>query len=145
MDHSRDRGSAAVEVTLLVPMLLALLLFVVAAARLTSARLTVNEAAHQAARTLTLARDPATAQQQARAAAVAVTTGKNLPCRTVDVAVTLPPPRPQQGGDSGPFAVATVTLSCTVPLADLTGLALPSTTTVTGTATSPLDRYRGTP
>jgi hypothetical protein len=142
-----DRGSASVELTLLTPLLLILLLFVVAAARLTTARLTVQEAAQQAARTLTLTHT-ATAVQRARAAAETVTTGQHLPCRHLDLTTLPPAAGPASAGEaapagaSGSVAVVTVRLACTVSLADLTGLALPSRTIVTASVSSPLDRYR---
>lgn len=140
-----DQGSAAVEVTLVAPIMVALLLLVVAADRITSARLTVQEAAHQAARTLTLNGDAAVARQQAQTAASAVTTGKNLPC--THLALTVDPPAAPPATDPGPATVAVVTvhLECTVALGDLTGIALPSSTVVTASATSPLDRYRSIP
>jgi Flp pilus assembly protein TadG len=142
-DRHDERGSAAVEVTLLAPLMIALLLLVVAAGRITSARLTVQEAAHQAARTLTLARDPTAARQQATAAAHAVTTGKKLPCTHLDLTIDLPnASNTGAGADPAPVAVATVRLTCTLPLGDLTGLALPHETVITATAASPLDLYR---
>jgi Flp pilus assembly protein TadG len=144
-----DRGSASVELTLLTPLMVVLLLFIVAAARLTTARLTVQEAAQQAARTLTLARDTADAVQRARDAAQAVTTGQHLPCRHLDLTTTLPPATGRASigtataaGASGSVAVITVRLACTVDLSDVTGLALPSSTVVTARVSSPVDRYR---
>jgi Flp pilus assembly protein TadG len=144
-----DAGSVAVEVTLLAPAMVALLLFVVAAGRMTSARLAVQEAAQQAARTLTLARNPATASDQARSAAIASTSGKQLPCQQVTITINVPTPAapgsatPAGTGTGLGVAFAAVRLSCTVTLADLTGLSLPSTTVITATATSPLDRFKG--
>ncbi len=39
----------------------------------------------------------------------------------------------------------TVTVTCEVPLADLALLGVPGSRTVTGTASSPVDVYRGPP
>jgi Flp pilus assembly protein TadG len=137
-----DVGSAAVELVLLAPLLIVLLLFVVAVGRLTTAHLTLDDAAAQAARTLTVIRDPATARTQARATATTAASGLN--CRPLTVTLDRPP----LGAGTGPVpavVLATARLSCTVSLADLTGLGLPSTTVLTTTATSPIDRYLATP
>ena len=143
-----ETGSAAVELTLLTPLLILLLLFVVAAGRITSARITVQDAAQAAARTLTLS--PITAGtgsadiEKANAAAATATGG--LPCEHLVVSVTDP-----SSGAVAPAAVpaavqvVTVQVACTVNLGDLTGLGLPATTVITVTATSPRDRYRSDP
>jgi Flp pilus assembly protein TadG len=153
-----EAGSAAVELTLLTPLLIVLLLFVVAAGRITSARLTVQDAARHAARALTLAADPRAGLAPARAAAVAAASG--LPCQDLTVALTDPGTRPDGAGAPGgmntpgdmnaPGGAAqalavTVQVTCTVHLGDLTGLQLPARTTITATATSPRDRYRSQP
>ena len=148
----------AVEITLLVPAFVVLLLFVVAVGRMASARLSVQEAAQQAARTLTLAGDPATATDQVRAAAISATTGAGLPCEQVTVTINLPPTTTTLAGTTtggagvnvggagvGGVTVATVRVVCTVSLADVTGLGLPSTTRLEATATSPIDRHRSLP
>lgn len=138
-----ETGSAAVELTLLTPLLIALILLVVAAGRVTSARIAVQDAAAQAARTVTLARTPGTATDQARTAATTATIGKGLPCRQVTVTITTPGADARStAGPGGALQVVTVQVACTVALGDLTGLKLPATTVITGTATSPLDRYR---
>ena len=139
----RDTGSVAVELTILAPTLIILLLFVVAVERLTSARLTVQEAAHQAARTATLTRNPTVATRDARATALAVTTGKDLPCNDMQVTVDVPARSAEPSAARTASTVATVRVACTVTLTDLTGLHLPSRTVIVATATSPLDRYKG--
>ena len=144
-----ENGSSAIELTLLTPLLLVLLLFVVAAGRITSARLAVQDAAHAAARTLTLTSGvPGTANATASAAASAAT--HEVPCQHLTVSIT-DPSAPTAADAVTPGAIrsavqiVTVQVTCTVNLADLTGLALPTTTTITATATSPLDRYRSQP
>ena len=132
---SRERGSAAVELTLLAPLVVLLLLLVVAAGRLVSVRLAVDDAAHQAARTLTVARGPVPAADAAREVAASALAGR-VNCRQVTVTMGM---APDMAGGS-----ATVTVSCVVQLSDLAGLALPSTRTITGTASSPMDIFRGT-
>ena len=179
-----DRGAAAVELTLLAPLLVCLLLFVVAAGRVTSARLAVQDAADQAARSVTVAQDPADAGERARATATAALSGDRPGCRHVTVTLTSPPLGSGSGAVAAPSpvppvaalippvvpspvvpppvvtspvltppvvippvtpAVVTVTVTCDLGLQDLTGLALPVSSTVTATATSPLDIYRSAP
>jgi len=137
----------------------ALLLLVVVSGRVTSAHLALQNAAQQAARTLTLARDPAAGLDQARAAARNAADGAGVACQQVDLTVlgtspwsSLATSSPGAVGtvateadDAAPATVpVTVHLTCTVDLGDLTGLALPTSMTLTATATSVLDRFRST-
>jgi Flp pilus assembly protein TadG len=149
-----DNGSAAVELTLVTPLLIVLLLFVVAAGRVTSARITVQDAAAAAARAVTL--DPAgsalggaswtgTAGEE-RARAAAATATSDLPCRNLTVTVTNPgDPTVASTPASPSLRLVSLRVACTVDLGDLTGLGLPATTVITATATSPRDRYRSEP
>jgi Flp pilus assembly protein TadG len=140
----RDRGSAAVEVTLVTPLLVILLLFVVSIGRLASARLAVQDVAQQTARTVTLAPDPATAGVSARAQATAALAQAHLHCQSISVAVTLTGALSAGRGTLPRPTQARVEVSCRASWQDLTGLAVPASQTVTATATSPLDLYRGT-
>jgi len=146
-----DAGAVAVELTLLAPLFVLLLLFVVAVGRVTSARITVQDLARHAARTLTV--DPAgPSTDRARRSALDEANRNGLTCKTLTV-TTVPPAAPAAGAAdpaaspaaTPPGGAVTVRVSCTVTLGDLTGLFLPSTADLTATATSPLDRYRGTP
>ncbi len=131
----RDAGSAAVELTLLAPLVVLLLLFIVAAARSADARGQVDAAAAAAARAASAARSPAEAATAAQEAARAGLTVGTAACRTVSVTV-----------DTSAFVRggwARATVSCQIDLADLAGLRLPATRTLTSTATSPVDLYRG--
>ncbi|MCK9921183.1 pilus assembly protein [Frankia sp. AgPm24] len=131
----RDGGSAAIELTLLSPLIVLLLLVIVAAARGADARGQVDAAAAAAARAASAARSPAQATQAAQAAARSGLTIGSHTCRTVTVTV-----------DTSSFVrggLARATVSCQIDLADLVGLRLPATRTLTATATSPLDVYRG--
>lgn len=126
----------AVELVLITPLLLLLLLFVTACARLTTAQLRVNAAVHAAARAASITRAPAGATRAARTTAGQTLTGAGPACRSLSVRIDTHRYRP--GG------TVRVRLTCTVALADLALLHLPGTRPVTGTATSPIDRYRGT-
>jgi hypothetical protein len=106
----------------------------VAAGRATSAHIDVAEAARQAARAASLARDPATAERAARQTAAAALASDRITCTDVDFAVDTTRLRP--GGS------VTVRVSCT---RRLTGLALPAATRTSASFTSPVDAYRGDP
>jgi Flp pilus assembly protein TadG len=130
-----DRGSAAVEIVLLTPVLVTLLLFVVLVGRLESARGTVDAAARDAARAASIARSPGAANAAAVTAATTSTRTAGLHCEslTVDVTGTLA---------AGPTVAATVT--CTVALGDLAlGLHIPAARTIAAHFVAPVDQYRG--
>lgn len=130
-----ERGSAAVELVLLVPMLVLILLLVVALGRFASARGLVDEAAHQAARAASLTRSAPAAEQAAYQAAHAALDGAGVTCTSLAVTV-----------DTGGFAPGgrvRVAVSCTVSLAEMSALGLPGHRTLEGKASSILDEYRG--
>ncbi|SDB96990.1 TadE-like protein [Raineyella antarctica] len=132
-----QRGNAAVEVVVLVPALMALVGLVVAGARVWSARATVDEAAHRAARTATVISDARTSAALGREAGLRNLA--DLSCRpsavVVDAtALSRPPGSPGE---------VTATASCTVALADLLLPGLPGRITITADAVSVADRYRG--
>jgi hypothetical protein len=92
----------------------------------------LHTTAAAAARAASLQRDPAAAQAAAETTAAHADTG----CTSLIVRVDTSGFRP--GG------TVTATVTCTVDLSDLAGLAVPGTTTLTATATSPVDLWRGT-
>ncbi|CAO5240131.1 TadE/TadG family type IV pilus assembly protein [Frankia sp. AgKG'84/4] len=130
----RDGGSAAVELTLLAPLVVLLLLLIVAGARGADARGQVDAAAAAAARAASAARSPAEATAAAQTAARSGLTVGTPACRTMTV--TLDVTDFVRGG------LARATVSCQVDLTDLAGLRLPLARTLTSTATSPVDLYR---
>src|SRR5207245_3708784 len=80
-----DRGSAAVELVLITPVLIVLLFFVVAAGRFAVARNRVDEAARDAAREAsTWARAPA-ASDNGMARGMAGLNGRGVTCRNATV------------------------------------------------------------
>lgn len=129
-----EAGGVTVELVLLTPLLIVLLLFVVALGRLAGARLNVDGAAAQAARAASIARDPATAAALAKQTATAALGSDHVTCAHLAVAT-------DTAGFS-PGGQVSVTVTCTVDLADLTGLRLPTSETVTSTAHSVIDTYR---
>jgi len=132
--HRDDRGSAPVELAMVVPLLVMLLLFVVLCGRLVSAQLDLDAAAHGAARAASIARTPAAADAAARRTALNTLAARGVTCRQPRITVDT--------GGLRPGGVVTVTVACTVPLSDLTLLGVPGSRVASSTATSPVDRWR---
>lgn len=130
-----QRGSVAAELTLMVPALLVLLLFVVFCGRLADARLRVDDAAHQAARAATLARNPSQAVSDARATAQGALAGAGVSCQQLTVDT--------QPADFQPGAMLSVTVTCRLGASDLALPAVPATIAVSARADSVIDRWRG--
>lgn len=131
-----DVGSAALELVLVTPLLILVLLTVVALGRLADARLIVADAAHQAARAASLARTDSHARSDAQQAARTALQEARSACTSPRVTVGT--------GGLEPGSSTSATVTCTADLSDLTHLALPGSVRVTGTAHSPVDRYRST-
>lgn len=127
-----DRGSMAVEVVVLVPVLLLVALLVVAAGRYVSAEGEAEAIAREAVRAATLERDGASALAAARATAAAGTPA-SLTCDPVDL-----------GGTFAAGEVVRVDVACTVSWSDLGMLGLPGTVQVEASSAAPVDRYRRT-
>lgn len=131
----RDRGSAAVELALITPLLVLTLLLVVALGRLAQTQLRVNDAAHQAARAASLARDPASATARARATAAAALDSGGASCRSMAVNVDT--------SDFRPGGTVTVTVSCVTALDDVRLLGVPEAKTLNAAFAAPVDAWRG--
>lgn len=129
--HSDDRGSIAIEVVLIAPILIALLLLVAGLGRMAHTRGQVDGAAADAARTASLERDPEAARAAGEQAARAYL-GPDA-CRTLDVRVDTAAFHP--GG------AVTAVIRCTASLAGLGLSGLPGSRDFTATAVAPLDTY----
>ncbi|WP_123369666.1 TadE/TadG family type IV pilus assembly protein [Cellulomonas sp. PhB150] len=126
---SDERGSMAVEVVVLVPVLLMVLMLVVAAGRLVSVEGQVQAAARESVRSATLERDRGSAARAAESAAAAA-----LPSSADCTPAVL----------SGAFVAGgtvTVELRCKVSWAGLSSIGLNGSTTVTAQSSAPLDQY----
>ncbi|MFI1584764.1 TadE/TadG family type IV pilus assembly protein [Embleya sp. NPDC020630] len=130
-----DAGSVAAELAVLLPLLVLVLLLVVAAGRLAGNRIEIKDAAHQAARAASLARDPVSARARAESTARSALDSSGLSCRNVGVSVDV--------SAFAPGGVARVTVRCTVDLADVTATGMPGSRTLAATATSAVDTHRG--
>ncbi|HTD48993.1 MAG TPA: TadE/TadG family type IV pilus assembly protein [Acidimicrobiia bacterium] len=129
-----ERGSATTEVVLLTPAVILMLLFVVALGRIGSSRAEVDSAARDAARDAANARSIAQAVAFGDRAARGDLNASGVTCGSVSVVVDTHNFR--AGG------TVTATVSCTVAFADLVGLDLPATKTITARYTEPIDTYR---
>jgi Flp pilus assembly protein TadG len=132
-----EEGSAALELVILAPVLLALLGLVIAAGHTAIAQGSVDAAARDAARQASIALTPAAARLAGEVSAQAALRRDGLDC-SPDVVVdtgqfSIPPGQP---------AVVTATVTCRVSLASLALPGLPGTARLRGTFTSPLDIYR---
>ena len=129
----KDSGSASVELTLLVPVLVLALVLMLVAGRQISAALITQDAAAAAARAASLQREVSQARTHAEQAAEQELARRGLACSPyaarVDTARFAP------GGD------VAVEVECTVTVVDLGGLG--EQRTLTATAMSPVDPYRG--
>ena len=133
-----ERGSAAIELVLLVPALMLMLLFAVAGGRVAIAHGSVQQAAADAARAASIARTAGSAQTTASAAARATLANQGLTCTSVTVTL-------DTSGFAKPVgtpASVRATVNCTVELSELSLPGLPDRV-VSATVTSPLDLYRG--
>ena len=133
-----DRGSTTLELVVWAPGLLLIVALLTVAGRVNSANAAVEQAAVDAARTASIARNSGAAQEAAVRTAQATLSGQDLQCTTttvrVDTAAFAAPP--------GQPATVTATVTCPVRLSDLAVPGLPGTRTVTHTAVSSLDTFR---
>ncbi|MFB7512891.1 TadE/TadG family type IV pilus assembly protein [Streptomyces sp. NPDC056144] len=138
--HRGDRGDAAIEAVIVVPLLLALALVVIAGARLSLAGQAVDAAAQSAARAASLERTPGAGQSAAQEAAAAVLAQESQPCTYSSVRAATS----GLGAALGQTATVTVTVSCRVPIGDLLLFGGgPGVRTLTASFTSVVDTYRG--
>ena len=129
-----QRGSTALELTLLAPVLLVVLMLVVGLGRMAHARQQVESIAADAARAASLARDPADSAHQARAAAELSRDAADLSCTSLDTHVDT--------GDYRPGGTVRVTVTCTADLADVAISGLPGRRAFTASSVVPIENYR---
>lgn len=118
----RDRGAAAVEFALVVPVLLLLVVGIAEIGRAYHVQTTLSGAAREGVRVMALRNDPAAARATTRAAASTVT--------LTDSQIAVSPTSCPTGTSAG---TATATVTVTYPMALLTGL-LGTSITLTGKA-----------
>jgi Flp pilus assembly protein TadG len=125
-----DRGAAAVELAALLPVFVLFFGLVVFWGRHAEGQATTDAAARWAARTLSIARDPADAAAAAQADAAATVGESQASCASMGFEW------------SATATEVTVTLSCSVDTSELLLLPFPGTSTITSTAVEVRDQYR---
>ncbi|WP_019873108.1 TadE/TadG family type IV pilus assembly protein [Sporichthya polymorpha] len=128
----RERGSIAVELVILAPLLIALLVLVVGLGRIAQTRGQVDAAASDAARAASLTRTAATAELAGENAARANLGDR---CQALDVHIDTTALRP--GGE------VAARVRCVISLARLGLAGFPGSRAFTATVHVPIDRYRG--
>lgn len=141
MTGERGRGSAAIEVAILMPMFLALFTGAVVLGRTGNAISAVEMAAYDGARTASLARDAGTAIELATSTVEQSLSSQGLAC--VDSpAVELPGVAAAFSQPVGTPASVTVEVTCWVTYGDVDLVGVPADRPITASFTSPLDQYR---
>jgi Flp pilus assembly protein TadG len=129
-----ERGSMAVEIVILAPVMLAFMMLVVAAGRLVAVKGDLEAASRDAARAASLERDVGTAQSRATEVVDASLDKGTINCE-----------QPSLGGSnfvSG--GLVRVTLDCQVSYSGLGLIGLPGSISVKTSSASPIDVYRRT-
>jgi Flp pilus assembly protein TadG len=132
-----QRGSLAIELSVLAPMLIAFMFLVVFAGRVAQAESEVRSAAHEAARAASLRGSATSAEAAAQATADEnlATAGVACGSSTVDV----------DASDLRAGGQVAVTVRCTTSYADLAMFGVPGSRDFEVTAVEVVDTYRGGP
>ncbi|MFM9705584.1 TadE/TadG family type IV pilus assembly protein [Streptomyces galilaeus] len=133
-----DKGSAAIEAAIILPLLIMFLSLAIAGGRLVTSGSKIDAAAEDAAREASIHRTASSAQSAAQAAAAESLDDQGITCTSTTVSINT-------GGLSvpvGQIGTVTATVTCTVPLSDLLLPGIPGARTLTSTATSVVDQYR---
>jgi Flp pilus assembly protein TadG len=137
MKHSRtgcEDGSMMVELVLMAPVLFALALSIAVFGRVSQARQLVIEASRAGAQAAAILPNPNSADQGAQDSAVVGLFNATGTCAN-----------PQVSTDTSHFypgGYVTVSVTCQVPLSDLSIPGIPGATTITASTTAPIDPYR---
>jgi Flp pilus assembly protein TadG len=133
-----QRGTASLELVLVVPGLVLLLGVMIAGGRLWFARSDVSESAYTAARSASLARTANEAVAEGQRAGAEALSLRDRRCTSSSVAVDVRAFR----APAGVPAAVTARVVCRVPLADLVLPVLPGSVLVEREASAALDTYR---
>ena len=129
-----ERGTAAIELTLMAPVLMVILQFVVGLGRMAHARQQIESVAADSARAASLERNTAMSAQAAKTAAETSLGDAGVSCTDLKVDVDLSSYQP--GGR------VTVTVSCQTKLSDVTMAGFPGSRTFTATSSVPIENFR---
>lgn len=130
-----ERGSVAVEVAILAPALVALLLLVVFAGRVSHAEAEVRRASSEAARAASLRQSPEAATVAAQETAASNLADSGFVCH--DLTTTVDTTSLAPGGS------VAVTVRCMADMSDVTLLGVPGTRVFEARSVEVVDRYRG--
>lgn len=129
-----ERGSMAVEIVILAPVMLAFMMLVVAAGRLVAVKGDLEAASRDAARAASLERTSGAAQGRANEVVDASLDKQTTACQGTSLG----------GTDFVSGGIVRVSLTCQVSYAGLGLLGLPGSITVKAVSTAPIDVYRRT-
>ena len=129
-----ERGSAPVELTLLAPVLLVILLFVVGLGRMAHARQQVESVSADAARAASFERNTAASQGVAQTAARGSLDRAGLSCVSLHVDVDV--------SNYQPGGTVRVTVSCTSRMSDVALAGFPGSREFTATSIVPIEMWR---
>jgi len=129
-----DRGTSAIELVIVTPVVIVMLLTVVALGRYSYGKLDIEQASAAAARAASLASSPAQGSAAAQRAARDSLDGSGVSCTNLATSVDT--------GSFRPGEIVSVTLSCTADLSSLALAGVPGSVTVQRTSTAPLETYR---
>lgn len=130
-----DRGSVAVETAVVAPALVALLLLVVFAGRVSQAEGDVRRAASEASRAASLLQHPDGAEATATEVAASNLSASGVACGTLETEVDTT--------NFAPGGTVTVTVRCTASMRDVSLLAVPGSRTFVARSVEVIDRHRG--
>lgn len=130
-----ERGVSAIELTLIAPVLMVVLLFVVGLGRMAHARQQIESVAADSARAASLERNTAQSARAAEAAAARSLGDTGVSCSRLTVQVDLSSYQP--GGR------VAVTVSCTTRLSDVALAGFPGSRVFAARSVVPIETYRG--
>lgn len=137
--RTRDRGSATVETIIAIPGLMLVAMVVVLAGRLVNADAAVEGAARDAARGASVARTASQARIDGTQLATETLRQGGVPCSSTSVTINTA----GFGVPVGRMGLVTASVTCTVPLADLTIPGIPGSRVLRKTFSSPIEPHRG--
>ncbi|GAA2843697.1 TadE family protein [Kribbella solani] len=131
-DRRRDRGSMAVELVILAPVMMAFIVLVVACGRYVAVRGDIEAASRDAARAASLERSRDAAERAADGVAAAALEHPER-CQAVELT-----------GDFVAGGTITATVTCDVSYEGLGLIGIPGSKRLTASSSAPLDTYRRT-
>ncbi|MFD7444034.1 TadE/TadG family type IV pilus assembly protein [Streptomyces sp. NPDC059909] len=134
----KDSGSTAIEAAIIIPPLIMFVCLAIAGGRLALSGSKIDAAAEDAAREASIHRTAGAASDAAHAAAAESLDDQGIRCASSSVNVNAS----GVNVPVGQVATVTVTVRCTVNLADLLLPGVPGARTLESTATSVVDQYR---